>query len=368
MPNLSQLDRVLVLLVRSVSSTSRSCGRARASRSSRMRRTTWRRVAAGCQASGEEELEQAEVAKLVAGAGRCAASRSSARSPAAGEPVERARAARPLGALSDATRPVGLEPSQLGIDLPVAGGPEEARRVVDEALHVVPGHGPQAEEAEDHGPQRRSRRIQIYHTDISRRKVWYTDRHTLGTNAAPLRHAWRRSISAVVRNPGLTPILAVRRTRRPVREGRGVWLYEALRQGQRGGRGVSVAALSPRALAAATTSSAVSAVRSLGDELARAPRPSALREPQRLEVQRLLEHRPRVARVPEALRRARPPSKSRPSASARRPARARTRARRELVRDREQLGAWSSPGSEISRAKRERRPGFESRKRSISRG
>ena len=46
----------------------------------------------GLQASGEEELEQAEVAQLIARAGRLRSHSSSARSPVLGEPVERARA------------------------------------------------------------------------------------------------------------------------------------------------------------------------------------------------------------------------------------------------------------------------------------
>ena len=60
------------------------------------------------------------------------------------------------------------EPAQLGIDLPVAGGPEQARLLVDDRLDLVAAHPPPAERSEDHirGVREASYIVQIYQEDI----------------------------------------------------------------------------------------------------------------------------------------------------------------------------------------------------------
>ena len=106
--------------------------RASPRRWARMRADQLRAVSLGLERAREEQLEQALVAQLVAGAGLEQPARA-ARSRPAGV-IEKTTVRRPpfAAAVALATRPFLLEALQLGIDLPVARGPEEARRLVDD--------------------------------------------------------------------------------------------------------------------------------------------------------------------------------------------------------------------------------------------
>ena len=86
--------------------------------------------------------------------GGCSSQRSSASRPAG---VRRwtVRLRSPCACSSPSIRPAVGELAELGIDLAVARGPEEPRRVVDERLDLVAAHRPEPEHPEDHASGRR---------------------------------------------------------------------------------------------------------------------------------------------------------------------------------------------------------------------
>ena len=99
------------------------------------------------QGVGEEETEQRFVAVLDRGR-RAEQPLLECLPPGVRELVD-APAAGAIRVLLAADEPFGLEPPQLGIDLPVARCPEEPRRAVDDGLDVVAGAGAEREKTED---------------------------------------------------------------------------------------------------------------------------------------------------------------------------------------------------------------------------
>src|SRR3954469_11059996 len=101
------------------------------------------------EAVGEEQLQHALVAKLVRRAGVVLEPALERRRAGLGQLVDGARAAT-RGLMSPADEALVLEALELRVDLPVARGPEVARRLVDERLDLVTGALPERDHPEDH--------------------------------------------------------------------------------------------------------------------------------------------------------------------------------------------------------------------------
>src|SRR3954453_13755091 len=97
---------------------------------------------------GEEKLQQTLVAQPEP-VGVHGEPRLELPAPRRRQPVDVAPSP-PLRARLALDQAVRGEPSQLGIDLPIARGPEEAGGLVDQRLDLVAGHRPPAQHAEDH--------------------------------------------------------------------------------------------------------------------------------------------------------------------------------------------------------------------------
>src|SRR5262249_1112427 len=102
----------------------------------------------GLNRPGEEELQESLVAKLV--------DLRRPRDPGLGSPpalsselVDLALPG-PLGGVASLDQPGLLQPLQLGVDLAVARGPEEAGRFVDQLLGLIAGPRPRCQHSDDH--------------------------------------------------------------------------------------------------------------------------------------------------------------------------------------------------------------------------